>query len=59
LKDLLREGDGVQHLINNKISELNNELRAQGVAEIFMVHSEQYKANNKPYGIRYMREQQK
>lgn len=59
LKELLREGDGVQHLINNKISELNNELRAQGVAEIFMVRSEHYKANNKPYRIRYLREQQK
>lgn len=59
LKELLRSGEGVQHLINNKLSELNNELRSQGVSEIFMVHSDQYKANNKPYGIRYLREQQK
>lgn len=57
LKELLHEGSKAQHLINNKISELNSELRAQGVGEEFMVCSEQYKANNKPYYIRYLKEQ--
>lgn len=57
VKELLRDGKGVQHLVNNKLSELNKELRAQGVNDIFMVHSEQFKANNKPYYIRYLKEQ--
>lgn len=57
LKEALQPTPTAQHLLNNKLSDLNNELREQGVSEIFMVRSEQYKSNNQPYFIRYIKEQ--
>ncbi len=46
----------LSHLLNNKLSELNSQLTEQGVRPIFLVRSEQHKANNKPYYIPYLRD---
>lgn len=54
LKEQLADIGGLSHLVNNKLSELNKQLRAEGVGEIFIPRTTQHKANNKPYFIPYL-----
>lgn len=44
----------LSHLLNNKLSELNSQLSEQGVREVFLVRTNQRKANKKPYYIPYL-----
>lgn len=54
LKALLKNEGGIQRTLNNKLSELNVELRAQGVAPEFMVTSEGARTYHQPYRIEYL-----
>lgn len=56
LKAQLTSGKEVSHLLNNKLSELNNQLKEAGIAPIFGVTTTSHKANNKPYYIPYLKE---
>lgn len=53
LQKLLAQAD-VQRTVNDKLSELNIQLDKAFVAEIYQVHSEKTKSNNKPYFIRHL-----
>lgn len=55
LRQLLRQERSLSHLFNNKLSELNAQLRKEGVGEQFVVCAENHKSNNKPYFIPYLR----
>lgn len=55
-KALLKDKDKFVHAINNKIAELNSQLRAAGVMERFMVLPDKRKSNLKPYFIHYLSE---
>lgn len=57
LKEQLADIGGLSHLVNNKLSELNKQLRGEGVKEIFIPRTTQHKANNKPYYIPYLKEE--
>lgn len=57
LKEQLADIGGLSHLVNNKLSELNKQLRGEGVKEIFIPRTAQHKANNKPYYIPYLKEE--
>ena len=56
LKAQLADSSTVTRLINNKLSELNIQLREAGVEPQFMVTATSHKANNKPYFIPYLKE---
>lgn len=55
LRSQLRQEGSLSHLLNNKLSELNTQLRSAGVAEVFLVGAEAHKSNNKPYFIPYLK----
>ncbi|MBQ2797632.1 MAG: hypothetical protein IJD12_05395 [Tidjanibacter sp.] len=55
LKALLKNANGIQRTLNNKLSELNVELRAQGVAPDFMVTSEGPRTYHQIYCIEHLR----
>ena len=55
LKALLKNANGIQRTLNNKLSELNVELRAQGVASDFMVTSEGPRTYHQIYCIEHLR----
>ena len=55
LKTQLANPDGTTKLLNNKLSELNIQLKEAGVPQIFWVVTTSHKANNKPYYIPYLR----
>lgn len=57
LKVQLADEKGLARLLNNRLSELNLQLKAEGVPEIFQITTTSHKANNKPYFIPYLREQ--
>lgn len=57
LKAQLANIDGTTKLLNNKLSELNTQLKEAGVPQIFWVTTTSHKANNKPYYIPYLREE--
>lgn len=54
LKQLLKDGDNIQRTMNNKLSELNLELRGQGVAPKYEVSSEGARTNHRPYRIEHI-----
>ncbi len=56
LKSRLKDPATLSHLLNNKLSELNAQLREAGVKPQFIPRTEQSKANNKPFFIPYLRE---
>ncbi len=56
LKEQLADKEGLSHLLNNKLSELNRQLRDAGVEPQFRVSATSHRANNKPYYIPYVRE---
>lgn len=56
LKALLKDSDGIHRTINNKLSELNVELRRQGVAPKFMVTSEGPRTSHQLYCIEVFNE---
>lgn len=56
LKAQLADGTTVTRLLNNKLSELNIQLREAGVEPQFQVTTTSHKANNKPYFIPYLKE---
>lgn len=55
LKTQLANPDGTTKLLNNKLSELNTQLKEAGVPQIFWVTTTSHKANNQPYFIPYLR----
>lgn len=55
LRSQLKEEKGLSRLLNNKLSELNKQLRECGIAPIFLPRTEQHKANNKPFFIPYLK----
>ena len=54
LKAMLKNNDGIQRTINNKLSELNVELRAQGVIPEFLVTSEGPRTYHQIYRIGFL-----
>ncbi len=56
-KAQLADLDSITRLLNNKLSELNTQLRSLGVEPQFLVTATAHKANNKPYFIPYLKEQ--
>lgn len=54
-KALLNDAEGFTRLINNKLAELNSQLRSAGVEEMYHVLPAQRKSNFKPYFIAYLR----
>ena len=55
-KAQLADLDSVTRLLNNKLSELNTQLRNLGVEPQFLVTATAHKANNKPYFIPYLKD---
>lgn len=51
LKTLLKNGNRIQRTLNNKLSELNVELRSQGVAGEFEVSTSEPRTGHRPYYI--------
>lgn len=51
----LDDSKHLSHLLNNKLSELNKQLAAEGVEPRYRICSAQHKSNNKPYFIPYLR----
>ena len=56
LKAQLADSGTVTRLLNNKLSELNTQLREMGIEPKFRVETVSHKANNKPYFIPYLKE---
>ncbi|MBO7300444.1 MAG: hypothetical protein J6U53_03435 [Tidjanibacter sp.] len=56
LKAQLADLDNITRLLNNKLSELNTQLRELGIEPCFLVTATAHKANNKPYFIPYLKE---
>lgn len=56
LKTQLADSNTITRLLNNKLSELNIQLREAGVGPKFQVTTTSHKANNKPYFIPYLKE---
>ncbi len=54
MKALLKNGNGVQRTLNNKLSELNVELRRQGVPSDFMVTSEGPRTYHQVYRVEHL-----
>ena len=52
----LNDTKHLSHLLNNKLSELNNQLSEENIAPQYRPQSESHKANNKPYYIPYLRD---
>lgn len=59
LKALLKNGDGIQRTLNNKLSELNVELRGQGAPADFMVTSEGPRTYHQIYRITHLNRAEK
>lgn len=55
MKEQLRS-PRLSHILNNKLSALNSQLRSNGISEDFIPRTEKYKSNNKPYFIPYLSE---
>ncbi len=56
LRAQLEDTKHLSHLLNNKLSELNNQLALEEIPPIFRIRTESHKANNKPYYIPYLRD---
>ena len=56
LKSQLTNPDNTTRLFNNKLSELNTQLKEAGIPQLFWVTTTSHKANNKPYFIPYLQE---
>lgn len=56
LKAQLSDKKEISHLLNNKLSELNTQLKAANIAPLFWVTTTSHKANLKPYYIPYLRD---